>query len=123
MTVLASPAPMESMPESLREIQETLGPDVAQRIKNRFAGIRVFIPKRLAPGHRLVQLLGEENARRLSHHFGGETLFIPRDAKAERTRRNREIIVRYDAGTPVRLLAQIYRLTERQIYAILSAPV
>lgn len=113
----------DELPASLREIQEMFGSDVAMSIKKRFAGIRLFIPKRLSPQHRLISLLGEENARRLSHHFGGETLFIPRDAKSERNRRNREIATRYDAGTPVRMLAQIYKLTERQIYAILKSTV
>lgn len=112
------PPGLDLLPQSLREIAEAIGDGIAQKLMKEFAGIRAFIPKRLAPGHRLIRLLGEEDAKRLSHHFGGETLFIPRGAKAERARRNQEIVAGYDSGTPVRTLAQKHNLTERQIYSI-----
>lgn len=112
---------LEDLPESLREIAEAFGYDVAEIIRSNFAGIRLFVPKRLSDGHRLIGLLGEEMARRLSHHFGGETLFIPRGAQAERNQRNQEIIRRYDEGVPVRVMAQEYKLTERQVYSILTS--
>lgn len=111
------------LPESLKEIKETLGMDTAMAMLNHFAGIRLFIPKRMNAAHLLCQRLGQEMAQHLSHHFGGETLTIPRAAKALRHLRNLEITARYDAGTPVRALAGDYRLTERQIYTILSGTV
>ncbi|MBF0370679.1 MAG: hypothetical protein HQL52_14600 [Magnetococcales bacterium] len=109
------------LPDSLLEIKDAIGLEGAMTLVKSCGGTRLFIPKRIRAQHKLAQLLGIERARRLSLRFGGETLMIVRAVKAMRQARNREIIRRYDAGIPVRTLAQEYDLTERAIYAILSA--
>ncbi|MBF0611974.1 MAG: hypothetical protein G8345_03910 [Magnetococcales bacterium] len=110
----------KDMPESLKEIKETLGMDAAMAMLQNFAGIRLFIPKKINPTHLLCERLGKELASLLSNHFGGETLTIPRAARAIRQMRNIEITTQYDKGASVRHLASQYKLTERQIYTILS---
>ena len=92
------------------------------QIVKEHGGTRLFIPKNMNAQHRLANLLGIEQARLLSSHFGGESLNIPRMAGAKRANRNQEIIRRYDAGDPVRVLARAFELTDRQIYSILGKP-
>lgn len=113
----------EDMPESLREIKEELGMEAAMILLHHFGGIRVFIPKRLPDNHDLCAKLGVEVAHKCSRIFGGETLSIPRAAKAMRKARNLEITSSYDRGVPVRTLSAQFRLTERQIYTILSGEI
>lgn len=108
-------------PRSLIELKEVIGTNGVVRLVEGFGGVRVFIPKQLRDGHRLVANLGQEVAGRLSRHFGGETLSIPRAVRTLRRMRNREIVEQYNAGIPVRRLAMTFRLTERQIYTILGA--
>lgn len=111
---------VDQLPDSLREIGEALGMEAALAMLDKFAGIRLFIPKRIGTEHLLTKALGQEVAQHLSREFGGETLSIPRAARARRQVRNREIIRRYDGGESVRTLAGVYKLTERQLYTILS---
>ena len=116
-------ATLPDLPESLTDMAEIIGLNPTLAVVKAYGGTRLFVPKRMGTQHHLANLLGLEQARRLSNHFGGENLTIPRMATAMRTQRNREIVRRYDAGESVRVLAQAYHLTDRQIYTILSQPV
>ena len=111
------------LPESLTDMVEALGLSATLQIVKAHGGTRLFVPKRAHAQHHLANLLGMEQARMLSQHFGGESLTIPRMANAMRTRRNREIVRRYDGGESVRVLAHAYHLTDRQIYTILGKTV
>lgn len=116
-------ATLLDLPESLREIVDLLGLGATMQLVNTHGGTRLFVPKQVKAQHHLANLLGMEQARRLSDHFGGESLTIPRMANAMRSKRNREIVRRYDGGDSVRILAHAYNLTDRQIYTILSRPI
>jgi hypothetical protein len=119
----SAPEPMPDLPESLTDMAERLGLTVTMQIVKAHGGTRLFVPKQVHAQHHLANLLGLEQARRLSKHFGGESLTIPRMASAMRSKRNREIVHRYDSGDSVRVLAHAYSLTDRQIYTILSSTV
>ncbi len=122
MQAIQDNAACSDLPESLTDMAAILGISGTLEIVKAYGGTRLFVPKQMGVQHHLANLLGIEQARRLSSHFGGESLTIPRMAHAMRTRRNREIIRRYDAGDSTRVLAQAYHLTDRQIYTILSKP-
>ncbi|MEO5364032.1 MAG: hypothetical protein H7838_10485 [Magnetococcus sp. DMHC-8] len=117
------PLDVADLPESLRDMAAILGLETTLQVVKAHGGTRLFIPKKAKTQHHLANLLGLEQARLLSGHFGGESVTIPRMASAMRTRRNREIVRRYDAGDSVRMLAHAYSLTDRQIYTILSSTV
>lgn len=108
------------LPPSLREIREVIGVAATLRMVEGCGGIRVFIPKRPRPEHRLQRILGEEAFRLLSARYGGETLSVPRADRIVRRLRNLTIAAAYDTGMPVRELARRHQLTERQVYAILA---
>lgn len=112
---------IDYLPESLRDVGDFLGMEAAMALLDKFAGIRLFIPKHVGVEHFLSQKLGHEAAQKLSRIYGGETLTIPRAVRAKRRLRNLAIVAHYDRGASVRQLAGEYQLTERQIYTILSA--
>ncbi len=119
----STPIAITDLPESLRDMVEILGLTTTMHIVKAHGGTRLFVPKKANAQHHLANLLGIEQARQLSDHFGGESLSIPRMAHALRHQRNRDIVRRYDAGDSVRILAQAFHLTDRQIYTILSSTV
>lgn len=73
------------LPQNVREIADVIGRDDAlfltghyikwdQKRPGRARSGCVYIPKRLKPGHRLVELVGQEKAEALVRAFGGEIL-------------------------------------------------
>ncbi|MBF0454081.1 MAG: hypothetical protein HQL72_04590 [Magnetococcales bacterium] len=108
------------LPASLVEIKEVVGLEGAIKLLDLCGGTRLFIPRNLKAQHRLANLLGLEAAQKMSAYFGGETLTIVRASRAKKKVRNRTIILRYGEGERVPELARAFKLTERQIYSILS---
>lgn len=53
------------------EIEDQFGRDVALLIAREFGGGELYVPKKLKPGHRLIELLGAETAQRFVELFGG----------------------------------------------------
>lgn len=117
-------APLENLPESLRQLIELVGVAAALSLVSAFAGNVIQIPLRSRPGgmmrERLVHLMGEPLAERLIQSYAGERMPIPRCVQALRDARDREIIGAYDAGASVVTLTARYALTERQIRTILK---
>lgn len=109
-----------AVPESLRQIEESLGLATAVAMVQHFGGLRLFIPKKPKPGHILLERLGTEVATALCRTYGGETITVPRGRAATLAVRNANIAASYDAGMTVRELAMQHQLTERQIYTILG---
>ncbi|MBF0422318.1 MAG: hypothetical protein HQL73_04935 [Magnetococcales bacterium] len=107
-------------PDSLKAICDAIGLDDTIKLVSTLGGTRVFIPKHIGAGHRLVHLLGWKAARKLSLLFGGECLSVVRGAPALRAQRNKEIIAQYNRGVRVADLARSFALTERRIYTILA---
>ncbi|MBF0283214.1 MAG: hypothetical protein HQL51_02015 [Magnetococcales bacterium] len=108
------------LPRSLQEVAGLVGLEAVSALVRHYAGSRVRVPRRSRPDHPLAACLGWEAMRRFCHLFGGEVLEVPRADGVRRRLRDREIVQLYDGGTPVRLLAKTYGLTERRIYYILN---
>lgn len=87
---------MNSLPKSVREIAEVIGIEASLRLINQLptclAGTEghksirpiLYVPKRLKPDHRLVEILGWHDALRLVNHFGGEILYPANCREVER---------------------------------------
>lgn len=87
---------LTDLPNSVREIAEVIGIEPAMRLINQLptclAGTEghksvrpiLYVPKRLKPDHRLVEILGWHDALRLVEHFGGEILYPANCREVER---------------------------------------
>lgn len=87
---------LSDLPWSVREIAEVIGIEPALRLINQLptciAGTEghksvrpiLYVPKRLPPDHRLVEILGWHDALKLVDHFGGEILYPANCREVER---------------------------------------
>lgn len=111
---------IEALPPSLVDVAEVVGLAATLALVEHAGGVRIYVPERLGDEHRLVEWLGREAAALLSEAFAMEELVVPRCADALRRVRNRQIRHERDQGARPAELALRYRLTERQVYTILS---
>jgi len=110
---------LDALPESLRDIAETIGIAATLRLVEWRGGVRLWIPQELRAGEPLAQVLGLEAAQRLIERYGCERIYLPRCARALREARNAEIRARYRECTASEL-AREYALTDRQIWRIVA---
>lgn len=113
-----------ALPESIRELVDHIGLEGALVLVKAYGGtvLRVPVGKR-KDGKMyvsLVELLGEQTADVLVRVYGAGIMVVPRCADALRMARNAEMIAKYDSGIPAPKLARQYRLTDRQVRAILK---
>lgn len=111
---------VEELPQSLVDVAEVIGLPATLALVEAAGGVRIYVPERLSDDHRLIEWLGREAAALLSASFAMEELVVPRCAEALRRVRNRQIRHERDQGARPAELALRYRLTERQVYTILS---
>jgi hypothetical protein len=90
------------LPASVQELADVIGRDDALYLigqlptcKSGLPGhqstrVILYVPKRLKPHHRLVEILGEERAAKLVEGFGGETLQVANCQDVYRRFRDRE---------------------------------
>ena len=106
---------LDDLPRSVREIAQVIGRDAALRLigqlptcmggapGKRSSRVMLYVPKKLAPDHRLVRILGAEKAMALVRAFGGEVL-QPANCRRIFARYRDEAIVkmlRAGAGLPM----------------------
>jgi Mor family transcriptional regulator len=114
-------APIELLPESIQDMAAIVGPALALRLLERFAGVSVRIPKRPRLEHPLTHALGWDDACTLSRAYGGELLAMPNGKAARLALRNEAIRAERRAGVSTAALARRFDLTERQIYSVIKA--
>lgn len=115
-----TPESLSDLPESLKNMVNVIGLAPTMAIVNAFGGTILFIPKKTNDRHRLINLIGIDQFKLIVSSFGGNSFAVPRMANVIRSNRNREIVQRYDSGDSVYTLASAYKMTNRQIYNILS---
>lgn len=115
-----TPESLSDLPESLKNMVNVIGLAPTMAIVNAFGGTILFIPKKTNDRHRLINLIGIDQFKLIVSSFGGNSFAVPRMANVIRSNRNREIVQRYDSGDSVYTLASTYKMTNRQIYNILS---
>jgi hypothetical protein len=123
-----------ALPSSVQEIAEVIGRDAALRLVGALprcsqrdrrypnaASSRVimYVPKRVEPGHRLVQILGHDTARRLVHHFGGEVLYPANCADVYRRFRDSEALRMVRDGMPAKAVADVLGVSDRHVRNLL----
>lgn len=65
------------LPHILRELAEAAGLPAALKLAAQWGGQTLYIPTRVAEGHRLAQVLGIGPARALARLYGGERITVP----------------------------------------------
>ncbi|SFT74079.1 Mor transcription activator family protein [Halomonas saccharevitans] len=111
---------IQELPQSLTDVAEAIGLAATLALVEHAGGVRIYVLERLGDEHRLIDWLGREAAVRLSEALAMEELVVPRCADALRRVRNRQMRLERDQGARPAELALRYRLTERQVYTILS---
>lgn len=117
---------LSELPRSVREIAEVIGVEPTMRLinqlptcatpSNRHNAVPIlYVPKRLPPDHRLVQILGWHDAHRLVQHFGGEILYPANCADVHRAVRNRYIRELLALGYKPDLVAELIGMTVRNV--------
>lgn len=118
---------MNDLPGSVREIAEVIGRHDALRLIGQlptcYAGrdghksnrVIMYVPKRLPPDHKLVEILGWTTATKLVRAFGGEIL-QPANCRAIYARFRDEAIVKMlEAGARPAMVAELMNLSERHV--------
>ena len=111
---------IDQLPESVAGVVDVVGISAALRLVECWGGVRLYVPRKLEGDHFLVSTLGRDEADQLALWCGGMSIQVPRCLHALRAVRNVRIQRDHDQGESAALLALRYRLTERQIYAILA---
>lgn len=69
----------------------------------------------------LAELIGLDNFAKLVQVFGGTNIYIPKPEAFSRVLRNEKIRQEYN-GRNVKIIANKYGLTERQVYNLVDNP-
>lgn len=110
----------DGLPQSLIEVVHTIGLAATLSLVRHAGGTRVYVPVEHDDGHVISSWIGTASAKLLVDRFGGDLLIVPRCLLAMRNVRDRQIRAQRKQGARVADLALQYRLTDRQVYTILS---
>ncbi len=110
------------IPESLQPVVAAIGPAATASIIQVYSGGELWVPQAhcLDENQPLVQLIGMPLAIRLAHAVGGRSLRIPIGKSLVRHLRSQEMINRWRKGLTISAIADLYCLTERQVYYIVG---
>lgn len=116
-----------TLPASVEEIAEVIGREDALYLigqlptfqagnaGHRSTRVMLYVPKRLKPNHRLVQILGEAQAAKLVEGFGGEILQPANCQEVYRRWRDSEARRMASDGMAPADIAEIMNVTARHI--------
>jgi len=107
------------IPPGFRQVVELVGPTAAMALVERYGGLELHIPTRFSADMPLCALVGPETARKLVRMYGHTKLYIPLCQRALVAARNAEILARYQAGEPPRVIARDCQMTERWVWEII----
>lgn len=110
----------KDLPPQIRELIALIGAQATLELVAHCGGTSVIVPKHYRHDHWLVAVIGAPAAEQVIQRFGGAVLYVAKLDEALRAARDREIVERYGKGEPVKRLARYYRLTERQVWNILT---
>lgn len=117
---------VDALPSTARELVEVMGLDATIDLVKTFGGDDLKIPEVVNGTARmwdiLVETVGPHAAEKLVKRCGGTVIYVPKCQAALLSHRDREIIRRYDAGTPFDTLRREHKLTRRHLYRVLKKP-
>lgn len=130
---------MEKLPRSVQEIADVIGRERAlylvgmlprcfmqdrrkreTNVGGRAERVILYVPKNLKPDHVLVRILGWHDAELLVRHFGGELLMPANCRPVYRNFRDAGIRKLAAEGTPVAMIADWFRVSERHVKNVLA---
>lgn len=124
---------MDDLPGSVREIAEVIGRAAALRLigalpacvagahGKKSSRVMLYVPKKLAPDHRLVQILGAEKAMKMVEAFGGEVM-QPANCRRIFARHRDEAILRMlKDGARLSMVLSIMRVSRRHVVNLVRA--
>jgi hypothetical protein len=117
VTATARNIDVSLLPQSLQEIAEVIGLMAVLKLVDRYGGRRLRMPRRLVPGHPLIEVVGQRAAAALVQTYALERIYVPNAARAAVAARNHEIRRRRTTET-VDTLAEEFGLHRRRIQQI-----
>lgn len=118
------------LPSTVQHIADVIGREAALMLVKRLprayskghtAGqAMLYVPHRLPPGHRLIEILGEHDARKLSRVFAGEVMLLAACAEIQSAFRNHALRVEMMRGTKAREICRLFCLSPSRARGIKS---
>jgi Mor family transcriptional regulator len=108
------------LPALLRDIWDIFGEGAARRLMRHFAGIEVWVPKKVGPDHRLSRSLGFHVAVWLTRNYGGCAIAVPTGGHLRQIERDMLAFEMRGKGQSVRHLARRLKVRDRTIYRMLK---
>lgn len=106
--------------ESIRDIAETVGVEIAAALVEHFGGTRLYIPAKPKPHQAIVQKLEAEHLETLVSAYSGQEIDVPMHLFNEALARRRLVKSLRKKNRSINAIALEARCTERQVYAILA---
>ncbi|CAJ0889156.1 Mor transcription activator family protein [Ralstonia mannitolilytica] len=103
------------------DLERLIGREALSTLAQVAGGLDLYIPAKVPMDGPLLELpLAAQE--RLARYAGGTRLYIPKLCGELRRIRDAQIRAAYDDGERVQDIARWFRLSERRVWAILSAP-
>ena len=104
--------------ESMVEVVELCGIELALALCCAFPGIRVYVPEKMHDKHELVHKLGMEMAEELHRFFSRDYLIIPVDLYIRDGHRKDIVLSLYKKGKRIADISRQAELSQRQVWRI-----
>lgn len=118
---------LDDLPGSVREIAEVIGRQATLHLLGQLPATRagkpgkesnrviLYVPKKLSPDHRLVQILGAEKAMALVRAFGGEVMQPANCRRIYARHRDEAILKMLNDGARLSMVQSIMRVSRRHV--------
>lgn len=118
-----TPPPMPiCLPSSVSVLADVVGRDLALRLAAHYRD-RMYVPRRLRPGHPLISILGDEAAAKLVKEWGGINMRVANCSLATKGPRDDRIRELAAQGMDRGKIAMMFGLSRRMVeYIIAAAP-
>jgi hypothetical protein len=107
-----SPLPIEYLPDSIKELLNTLSIASVLALIKAYRGTRVIVPKTPDAEHPLSVLIGLDELTKLCYVYGGSVFYCPQCIKALNFVRDSAILADKRTGLTLSEVARKYRLSE-----------
>jgi len=120
VTAHSQSSQIEALPESLRELAETLGLRMALKLIRHFGGTEIKPPKKPAADHPIVVALGNEDASALCSYLHGGLMYVPH-MRARRSVRS-DVLNLQAGGKERREIARMLGISQRHVRRMANKP-
>lgn len=110
---MTSPDPISRLPNSLVDVAETLGLEVALKIISHFGGQEIKFPKRPHDNHPVILALGKQDGYAVCEFLSGCFIYVPH-MKARRSIRM-DVLALQRTGKERQEIARILGVSQRHV--------